>query len=402
MKKRARLQLVLVLALLPLIAGCWNSRELRDLAIVVGMGIDKAAGGEGYRLSFQIMNPGSSSLGAKGGGGGDANTISVYWAEDKSLFGALRKASQKVPRQLFFAHIQLLVIGEPLAKEGLRELFDFYERSHELRLNTPVLVSRGVDAKAVLNLAMPLEPSSALGNAKRIRNTSRVWAHNAEMEVTDIIKSLNRSGSMVISGIKIAGDRRKGGTKANLEKVELPAHAEIQGMALFREGKWAGWVEGAEARGLIRVLDKVKGTIVTLPCGKKEDGISLEVIQSKTKVTYRIENGSPAFQIQVKEEGNLNEIRCAIDPSQRSEVVKLQKEWADAAKREIKKAVQGAQSRRSDYLGFDRIVESTDIKSWKNMEKNWPSLFAEAKVEVSVETFIRRTGMRSTPYLIKK
>ncbi|WP_426452664.1 Ger(x)C family spore germination protein [Paenibacillus sp. S-38] len=402
MRRQRTAFLLALLLVLPGLSGCWNSRELRDLAIVVGMGIDKAAGGEGYRLSFQIMNPGSASLGSKGGGGGDANTISVYWAEDKSLFGALRKASQKVPRQLFFAHIQLLVIGESLAKEGLRELFDFYERSHELRLNTPVLVSRGVDAKAILNLLMPLETSSALGNAKRIRNTSRVWAHNAEMEVTDIIKSLNRSGSMLISGIGLEGDRSKAASKANLQKVELSAHAEIRGMALFRDGKWAGWADGGEARGLVRVLDKVKSTIVTLPCGKQEDGISVEVIQSKTKVTYKMKNGVPAFQIRVKEEGNLNEIRCPMDPSQRSEIVKLQKEWEDGAKREIGKAVKAAQERRSDYLGFDRIVESTDMKTWKQVKEDWPSLFTKAEVEISVETFIRRTGMRAAPYLLPK
>lgn len=39
-------------------------------------------------------------------------------------------------------------------------------------------------------------------------------------------------------------------------------------------------------------------------------------------------------------------------------------------------------------------------KEWKKLEKNWDDdTFPELEVDVQVETFIRRTGLRNKPYL---
>lgn len=57
--KRKKAILFLILALVLLLTGCWNRRELNELAIAVGMGIDKQ--GDQFRVSLQVVDPGKAS-----------------------------------------------------------------------------------------------------------------------------------------------------------------------------------------------------------------------------------------------------------------------------------------------------------------------------------------------------
>jgi spore germination protein KC len=399
MKKNRLGAVILLVVGISLLTGCWNSRELRDLAIVVGMGIDKVQDTGQYRVSFQIVNPGAIAMGARGGGGGPSMPVTVYTGVDHTLFGALRKTSKKVPRQLFFAHIQLLIIGEELAKEGIKDLFDFYERSHELRMNSPVLVARGTDAESILKVVTPLENTPATGIAKRLEVTSRIFAQNVDVNVTDVVKGLAGPSGLAISGVHIAGDASAGESKRNLEETDLPASVEMKGIALFQDGKLKTWADGKEARGVLWLQDKMKGTIMNMGCKENRESISIELLRSKTDVKVNLQHGLPVFHVHVSEEGNVNEVHCPIDLSKRETIVKLQDEWADETKQEIIQALELAQREKIDIFNFGRVVNRTYPNLWKKMEKKWPETFAESKVLVSVDAYLRRTGMRIKPYL---
>ncbi|MFD1905513.1 hypothetical protein ACFSQ7_18020 [Paenibacillus rhizoplanae] len=166
MNGKGLLRLIAIAVLVLPLGGCWNSRELNELAIVSGIGMDLVPETDEYRVTFQLVNPSSTSTSNSPGSGKPA--IVVVSATDKTMFGALRRASKHVTRQLF-AHTQLIVLGEPLARDGINDIFDIFERSHELRLNSEVLVARGSDAASVLKLLTPVESLPALGLVKKRR-----------------------------------------------------------------------------------------------------------------------------------------------------------------------------------------------------------------------------------------
>ncbi|MCG8399385.1 Ger(x)C family spore germination protein, partial [Bacillus atrophaeus] len=90
-----------------------DKRELTDLAIISAIGIDRTNQGN-YVLHFQIINPGNVAGGLQGGGAGDRPPISVYSIVGDNMTEALRKASMKVSRRLYFAHTNLVVVSEKL------------------------------------------------------------------------------------------------------------------------------------------------------------------------------------------------------------------------------------------------------------------------------------------------
>jgi spore germination protein KC len=47
-------------------------------------------------------------------------------------------------------------------------------------------------------------------------------------------------------------------------------------------------------------------------------------------------------------------------------------------------------------------VNRANPKAWEKMKKDWSQTFAQSKVDVKVDAFIRNSGMRLKPYMSKQ
>ncbi len=386
--------------MLIVLTGCWNNRELDKLAIVAGLGIDKSEQPGEYKVSMQIVNPGAITMGRKSGGGSKAMPVSVYTETGSTIFEAMRKTANSVPRQPFFAHTQMVIIGEELAREGFSHLFDFYERSRELRLNAPILIAKGSKAEQVLSLITPLENVPASGIMKRLTLASKIWGGSHELSIKALLQTLVSKGEPAISGIRIQGDPQIGTTSENLEETNTSTSLVIDSIAVLKEGKLVSWLSEEKARGTLYLLNELKGTIMSLPCQDKPEGVAIEVLRSSTTTHVDVKHGRPLFRIEVEQEGSISELQCQMDISKRETMVKLQKEWAKATEEEIAAAVQAAKEKKSDIFQFGARVHEQKPGVWKKWKQDWPEMFADSLLEVQVEAYIRRTGMRIKPYKV--
>ncbi|MGD8191357.1 Ger(x)C family spore germination protein [Brevibacillus ginsengisoli] len=394
------LLIVLLLFNMAGLTGCWNRRELSDLAIVSAMAVDKSPKKNEYHVSFQIVNPGEVATGVSGGGGGRATPITVVSGNGTTLFEAIRRTSQKVPRQLFFAHIRLLVIGESLAKEGITELFDLFERAREARLTSEVLIARGTTANSLISVVTPMEKISANSTVGKLKFTTKVWSENIKVEIDDVIRALVGEGTEpVISGMRVLGDPKKGMSTDNVKKTQPDAIGEISGIAIFKKGKLKKWLDGDEARGYMWAANKLKSTILRLDCQDKKGGLGIEITRSQTVIKTAIQNGNPVITVSIREEGNVAEMKCATDLGKLEEIQKIEQAWSKETKKEVTTVVKIAQKEKVDIFGFGEAIGRQHPKEWETLKRGWNNTFSKLQVKVQVETYIRRPGMRIKPYL---
>lgn len=149
--RRASIFFMTALCLL-LITGCWNRRELNDLALVVAMSIDKS--GDQYMVTLQVVDAGevSSKIGTSG-----RTPVITYSEKGKHVFEAIRKMTTETPRKLYFSHLQMLVISEDIAKEGISKSLEFLSRDHEVRKDFFVVIAKEEQAKSILENITSLE-----------------------------------------------------------------------------------------------------------------------------------------------------------------------------------------------------------------------------------------------------
>lgn len=375
------------------LSGCWDYRELNELSLAMALGVDKDKDSGGIRITFQIVNPKELSGRTATGRG---VPIVVYSSTGPTLFEAYRKIVLKGSRRINYQHLRDLVIGEQLAREGVKEVLDFFERDHESRLTTRVYIAKDGDTGKILKTLTPIDEIPANAILGKIKLSERIIGENYEVDLADAIHGLYRKNSgLAISGIKLIGDTESGKKQSNLQQTDPSAKIIAAGMAVFKDGKLAGWLRGRDARGVTWVNNKLKSTLVNLSCSGKPEKIVIETYHSKTKKKARVRNGKPIIQIAIRQTGKVGEADCPVDLTKSAEIRKLEREWEEETKREVEHAIETVQRIGSDILDFGTTVERDQPKLWKKIERSWGDVFPEVMVEVRVETSILRTGMRN-------
>ncbi|GAA3334281.1 hypothetical protein GCM10020331_101630 [Ectobacillus funiculus] len=118
--------LTLLIVIIPVLTGCWSRHEVNDVAIVLGVALDKAKNGN-LLLSLQIAVP-KASGGANGSAqGSDHTKINHDGFRKRTIHPrSLSNYSGEKSRGRFFAHDRVIIVGEELARDGVSPILDFF------------------------------------------------------------------------------------------------------------------------------------------------------------------------------------------------------------------------------------------------------------------------------------
>ncbi|RKJ56857.1 Ger(x)C family spore germination protein, partial [Butyricicoccus sp. 1XD8-22] len=188
-----------------ILSGCWDRREVNDLAIAVALGIDKNED-DGYRISVQVLNPSEIAAASTGGGSGYDTPVTTYTTTGDIVFEALRKLTQEVPRKIYLAHIRLIVIGEEVAKEGIYNVLDFLSRDHEIRTNFFIIVSKDCSANDILNVLTSIEKIPANKLYESLESSSTAWAATSKVKLNELMDDIINEGTQpILTAVTILG-----------------------------------------------------------------------------------------------------------------------------------------------------------------------------------------------------
>ncbi|MEJ8545966.1 Ger(x)C family spore germination protein [Brevibacillus borstelensis] len=378
--------LLLSLVLLAFVTGCWNRRELNDLAIIMGIGIDKVDGE--YMISTQIVNPGE--VASKDGGGMSQSAVANYSLRASTLFEGIRKMTTLTPRQLYFSHIQVLVLGEQVAREGVKEVLDLLFRDHEVRPDFYMILAKDASAIQILSMIDPLEKIPASKLYKSLETVERIWGSIVSVQLDEFITQLLQDGvEPVLGGVGVKEKVRMGA--AGGKPLQMSALLKYQGLGVFKEDKLLGWFNEEESIGYSYITSRVKGTVEEVSCREKKK-IAIEIIRSKATVSGIVENGKPQIEVNIAAEGNVGEADCPIDLSNPKSMYRLEIEAEKQIKDKVQKAVRKAQKFQSDVFGFGQSIYQGNPKNWGKVERGWNQTFADLEVKTTVDVKLRRTG----------
>lgn len=375
---------VLIIIILTLgTTGCWNSRQLPSLGIVMGVGIDRAEDTDGLEVTTQIIKTSElkSSSSEEAGAGSGGKGAGAYWNvknSGESSFTTIRDFTHKTSRKLYWPHNQVIILGRSLAEQGVRKYLDFYVRDQETRLDVLILVADDKASK-VLDVKSPLEKVPAVG-------ISELMDSQAANSMTSVIQ-LNQFVTRLISPTTapIAPLIQVQGKGDNQELF-------VSGTAVFKQDKLIGQLNKKETRGLLWVIDKVKSGIIDINCPESTDTVSLEIMRAKSKITSEIIDNQPYIKIKVKEEGNIADQSCTANLGSPDEVAKLEQKKSEAIKDEIESALSKAQKLNADIFGFGEILHQRHPLEWQEMKEDWDKIFPNLEAEILVEAKLRRSG----------
>lgn len=386
--------------------GCWSRNELNELSIVTGMGLDKIK--DEYLLSTQVIKP--ASIAGKGTGGGGTTNIVNFEARGKTPFEAMRKMSTQIARQLYFSHLRLLAIGDDFAKEGIGPVLDFFSRDHEFRADYNIVIVHKGRAEDLLDILTPLETIPALKIHQSVEMSERLWGHTLLTTIDDLIGEITSTGKEpLLAGIEIKGDEEKGEKISELQTASPDVILQHIHLAVFKKDKLMGWLTSKESLGTNFVLDKIKSTVIPIPCEQAKDNqkkkpplISMEIMKSKTKNKAEIIDDEPTIHIKINTEASVADVPCDIDMTKAKTIYQIENRLEKEIKNTVETTIQNVQKKfKLDIFGFGETIHREDPKLWKKLEKNWDKKFPTLPVDVSVKVKILRTGTTNNSFLKK-
>lgn len=385
--KRTLYQIVSGSLILILLSGCWDANELNELAIAVAYGIDKVD--EEYLVTAQVVNPGEIEQ-----AGGSTTPVTVYQENAATLLEAFRRMTTIAPRRIYGSHLRILVIGEELAKEGIGDVIDLLSRDPEIRNDFYIVVSRDVMAGDTLQVLTSLEDIPANKLYAALETSEKNWAPTLTVTLDQLSAHLMEGGmEPMLTGVEVKGKVSTGESKENVTHIEPQTQLQYHGTAVFKEDKLVGWLNDPESKGVHYALNRVKSTIVVVPC---ESGgkAGIELIDTDAELKAKAINHQPNGSIHIQVEGKVSDVECRkLDLSKKETISDLEKKTEKDIEGKIRDALTVTQGEyESDVFGFGKAIHRSSPAYWKTVEKNWDHHFKDMPVDVSVDVTIRRTG----------
>lgn len=373
---------LIILCLLPLlITGCWNNVELNDRGFVVGVGLDKALDGK-IEYSVQIIKP---SVLESRKQGGNVKATEVISAQGQTVFEAIRNLLTSTNQKLFYGHMQVIIIGEELARQGILNVMDFFVRDTEPDKRAQVIIARGTTAREILTAEGETQDIPAVEIINTLKNT-KALPKIKETKLFELMKIVNSKGKNPVLGIVATPEKSKTLTVAQLD---------FTGTAVFNKDKLVGWLNPEETTGFLFTENKITSGIINVSNPLDTSAkVAIEMTRSSTKKDVRFINGEPVLYIEIKEEGNMSEVEGQGDLTAPDQVKELENETAQVIKNKVANVIRLAQEEyQSDIFGFGDIVHRKNLKYWREVENDWNEVFSTLPANIKVESKIRRSGL---------
>lgn len=381
-----RILVILLLFLIFSAGGCWNYRELDQMGIVSGVGFDLAPEPGKILLTIQVINPGEAKGGggvgtsSGGGGGGRTQPVAIIESTGVTVFEAVREAVTKFSRRLFWPHNQVLIIGKEAAEQGVRRFLDFEIRDAEPRPTAWVLVTDG-KAGDLIKASAKIEKIPAMEIAEMVRAQSATSKAGSFMVHDFVLRLISKTAAPVATWIRLN------------EKNEV----QLDGTAVFKGEKLAGFIGKKETRGLLWVLDKVRSGIVVVKSPDNKGEVGLEIIRSSSKIKVEVTGDSVRIKVTVFVQSNVGNQNGELDLSKSATLKSLARREETVIRDEIKAALNKAREFKADIFGFGDAVHRADPKAWERLEPHWDRIFTELKVDLVVKANINQVGLIIKP-----
>ncbi|OUM99873.1 MAG: hypothetical protein BAA04_07245 [Firmicutes bacterium ZCTH02-B6] len=415
--KAAQCALLIGLALLA--AGCVQSAEVNRLALIDLLALDAAEDGD-IMLTAQVIMPtrlgvGPSSI------AGEGAPFFLAQARGRTVAEALSNLQKRVPRQVFLEHLQMLVIGDELARRGLFPVVDFLIREQQVRTDLLVAVTPG-EAAALLNIASPLPavPGEAWNDLVR---QERV----AVSSVRNLFVALGEEGmEPFLTAIAPSSVQEPRGG-ANLGDMELI------GAGLLRGDRLAGYLDRAEAIGLQLLLNDRPRTIVSVPAdaverylhgqrgdsgtsgshshtsGANEDPedtglhpihprdlISLRLLRATTSLAP-VAPDPPTLRFRARLVLDVVNAASLLDVENVRVTAALERAAAELFQNHVAAALEKMKALNADAAGFGASFRRSRPQWWREMRDHWPELLQQVQLLYDIDVVVVRTGLATRP-----
>ncbi|ANS76533.1 spore gernimation protein GerC [Paenibacillus yonginensis] len=389
----ARIGVSLCLLLLPmLLAGCWSSQEIEDLAIYPGMALDRGepaptekefeAKGGGYTkrdkvmVTVQIVPTKLIGTQDKNKGAAKRPYHNVSGSGD-SVLEIFRQFSIRLDRPIIGHHLKVMIMSaDLLRKQTIEQVTDFVLRDNDIRPSTAVYITEGLAKDALITTEPNDIPAfHIIGMQRSLQRTSKVLN---VVSLSKLDALMHSKKSFILQNLVTGGG-----------EIALSGASIIRGST----GHWIGSLDQEDTECLAWLTGKGhSGAIKTYDWDNEP--LTYEVKSMKSKIRSYVDGDTISFKVFISTEGRLIETWNNSDtPSSNEFAEKAGQFVQERLAQMMQKLMHDLQSKyKVDGAGFGDRLAIEHPAVWKRVKEDWDETFSRSKVSFSYKLKITDFG----------
>ena len=369
-----------------------NYKEIEQLQVIQTMGLDYLSGGISLSLAT-AFDP--KALNGPARLFSDAPTITT-------AFERIRKYSFE--EELFFSHINSLLLGEEAARQGLDSYLMYICRSPDIRIDIPVFVVKGGSAReAVLNVGNTINGISEV--MRSVKQTLEWRGDGGVTRTADVVHDLRRHGSALICALEYSAASEISGSITDSDGALSPSDTNPEqslastdrtlayvGYAIIRDGRLCEYIDREQAIGVAFLKNQVRICDVIVQ-DRQGNSVTLEIDNGSSDIRPEwAEDGSlSGFQVDTKVEASIVELSSGnLNGGESLEYVQLALE--KTVSQYISQVLMLSRKYRSDFLGLGSRIEMKDAEKYRALTTDFDQLLPELERRINVSGHLRHTN----------
>lgn len=314
--------LIIILTLL-LCTGCFDYKEINDLAIINAIGVDYE--NDEYVITLEILNDQIDK---------DSSKITSYTkvGHGKNLTSAIENAADKLSKQLIFNHIKLMILSKSIIEEKFENIIDLFLRNTYFRENFYVISATKNKPETLLNHTTneaPIASTAITDTLESIRYSSN----------TNVLKKFDEMVEEVITY----------GIDTCFSNITLKDNEFIvDGMSIFNNYSYKSNLSNEYVKIYNLLIDNFDRPSYTI----NYDNLSFTVAINNGKLNTEINNGS------INVNGNLMGRILDNDPEfnirDPKNLERIDNDFTNLLNKKISEFIKVLQDNNSDILGITR------------------------------------------------
>lgn len=358
-----KMKSLLIATILFLLMGCVPKQIIDEVQLIHAIGFDELPD-ENIKgtITYPIFDPDGTVR---------VESLSAVSHTNRFIHS---KLNTKSPKTLSSGQLRIVLFNDTFAKKGILDIVNSLYRDPNIgnRLYMTVVNGGAYDLLTAKFTAAPL----------------------ASMYLMDLIEQNIESENLPKTNLHVFLYSYYGeGMDPFLPVVKAENNAmQLQGIALFKDDKYAGQISHSESFAFKVMVDgsKTGHYEVELKKGKDKGHAVVRNIKGTTSYKVRKVNGVPEFDVRLKILGEIHEYPPWLNLEEKPNIVLIEKAFKKQINKEAKKIIAKFQGLNVDPLGFGDQVRRRE-KNWnfKEFQKQYPDM----KINVSTDIDIVESGV---------
>lgn len=271
---------LLFLLLVPSLSSCYDDKEIDETAYIIALGIDKGDN-ENYSYTFQFSSPLSLSSSESSEGTGQAggekqansnesSTVSNLVIDAPDFYIAKNMTNNFLSKNVDMSHLKLIVFSAQIDANGVEDHSQLLLHEREIRPHTAIAVAATSAKEYIENVNPELESNTSKYYELMSLRSNNVYAPSKRLH--DFVDDMTAKNSDSVLPIAVNGKELKNFPSDNSTAGWITphnsqiasSHSVLSGMAIFKDGKLSGAMDGDSAM-IFNILNRsIKNCTITV------------------------------------------------------------------------------------------------------------------------------------------